>query len=508
MMNKILFLALLLSIGLGSPAMADLVDEFDVAHDYLVDGVAGTDWSALMNGGNATILDASTTSAGVLSIESTGYWGGGDTSGPFLYKEVTGDFIAELHMNPYTGTDNWIGGGLMVRLGDPAADGNAGEDNMLLFYWPLGFDVGSIFWPTNDNVRPEYNNSADGINGPTYFRVERRGADFYWSRSYDGTTWEEVDGGGYPYVREDMNVATLQVGVVESFGDWLGDPTTDTTIEFDYIKITEQVTAFSGTKTVSEDGVSTTIAVDLVGPAHTAQVDVVLTEVTTGDPNDLLLGGAQSPLTLSFPVGVTQQTFEIQAVDDALQEGPETVTITTEVSSADSNYADHPAGSLTINVIDNEPGLLIDEGDGVSVDEDGSISDSFSIVLSTAPTADVTVTLTPDAQLNVTSPLVFTSTDWNVPQSATVTAVDDTDLEDDPHTGTISFSTSSSDPDYEGQTAFDVVATIAENECGAWEYSPYDYNQDCVVNLADLAILASQWGQCTVPYAVDCIDVR
>ena len=67
---------------------------------------------------------------------------------------------------------------------------------------------------------------------------------------------------------------------------------------------------------------------------------------------------------------------------------------------------------------------------------------------------------------------------------------------------------SSSDPAYEGVTAFDVVATILENECGAWGYSDYDNNEDCVVNLVDLAQLTLGWMECTSPYAAGCIDVR
>jgi len=304
-------------------------------------------------------------------------------------------------------------------------------------------------------------------------------------------------------VRSDMNVSTLQVGLVQSFGDGASN------VKYDYFTLRNKVATLSGTTTVNEEGAtSTTITVNLIGPAHTEQVDVVLTEVNTGEPNDLLLDGAQSPLTLSFPVGTSQKTFSVQAIDDDLQEGPEKVTLKADVSSADSNYDGNYGNALKINVIDNEAGILVNEGDGVYVNEDGTITDSISIMLTKVPTADVTVTLATDGQTTVTSPLVFTSANWNIVQSAIVTGVDDTVLEDDPHIGTISISGSSSDPEYEGVTAFDVEVTIAENECGAWGYSDYDYNEDCVVNLVDLALLASEWTRCTSPYATGCIDVR
>jgi hypothetical protein len=389
----------------------------------------------------------------------------------------------------------------MVRLADVAA-GGAGEDNMLL-YWMPEWSVGSIFWPTDNDVRPEYDITWEGSDAHSYLRVERDGANFYWSRSYDGVSWDSLSSAN-PMVRSDMNVATLQVGVVQSFGDGSAN------VQYEYFSLREKVATLSGTFIVNEEGAtSTTITVDLIGPAQTAQVDVVISQENTPDPNDILLNGADVPsLTLSFPIGVTQQTFTVQAVDDALQEGPELVGIIADVSSTDPNYDGNYGDAISIQVVDNEAGILIDEGDGISVDEDGTISDSISIVLSMAPIADVNVILIPDAQLNVTSPLVFTSTNWDTPKSATITAVDDDILETDPHTGTISFSTSSSDPEYDDLTAFDVIATIAENECGAWGYSPYDYNTDCIVNLEDLAIVASQWSQCTMPYVGGCIDVR
>lgn len=499
MMKKIISLALLFCFVVCLTAMADLVDPFNVAHDYLTSGVAGTGWSGIMNVGNATILNASITAADKLRMTGVGDWGGTGTGGPFLYKEVTGDFIAETK----AGAEHFACAGLMVRLADVAA-GGAGEDNMILAYWPVEFwNVGTIFWPTDNGARPEYDNS--GYNAgviPSYLRVERRGADFYWSRSSDGVTWQALPSAN-PRVRPDMDVAVLQVGLIQNFGGWA-----EQDVDYEYFTLIEQVTAFSGTKKVSEGSPAVTITVDLLGPAPTAPVDVVLTEVTTGDPNDLLMNGSQSPVTITFPAGIKQKTFTLQAIDDVLQEGPENVKITARVFSTDSNYAGHPGGSIVVNIIDNEAGLLVDEGDGVAVDENGTLSDSISIVLSTEPTADVTVAISTDGQTNVTSPLVFTSANWNTPQTAIVTGVDDAILETDPHTGKLSFSASSSDPAYQGVTAFDVMVTIKENDCGAWGYSRYDANQDCVVNLSDMAQLALQWMQCTFPNADGCVDMR
>ncbi len=399
--------------------------------------------------------------------------------------------------------------GLFVRLADVAA-GGAGEDSMLLCNW-RPWNVGSIFWPTNDGVRTEHDTTDDGdIGAPyKYMRVERRGANFYWSRSTNGTTWEVVDTGN-PMVREDMNVATLQVGVIENFSHWNDPPQS---VQFEYVKILEEVVTLSGPTSVAEGGSAVTITVDLVGPAQTAPVDIVITEVSA-DANDLLLDGAQSPLTVSFAIGETQKTFSVQAIDDDLAEGAETIELIAASSSTDTNYsAGHPDGLVAIDIVDNDAGSVeVDLGDGLSVSEDGA-TDTFDVWLSTMPAAGEVVTLTMTSAQVTCGPVVFDDSDYSTPQTVTVTAIDDEDSEEDPHQGTITStigSAGSADPIYSQDLSYASTpdVTIQENDCGGWGYAPYDYNEDCIINLGDLAVLASQWSQCTMPYDAGCIDVR
>lgn len=497
MKKVITSLALLLAFA--STAMA-VSDDFDVAHDYVTDGVEGTIWSGIMNAGNLSVGNT-TDNPGYLTLDGVGNWNGNDTGGPFLYKEVTGDFIAEAHQ--VLGVNS--AGGLMVRLGGNLALGGSGEDNLWLATWS-SWNVGSIFWPVDNGVRPELDITWDGdaTGGPTWTRVERRGANFYWSRSYDGVTWQTLPSAN-PRVRADMDVVTLQVGIIHSFG---GDP-----IEYDYFTLTEAPVVLSGITSVDEEGAtSTTLTVDLTGPTHSAPVNVVLTD--TSDPNDVLLNGVDKPLVLSFGVGETQKTFTVQAIDDDLQEGPETIKLEAKVSSTDPSYANLPKTTwITVAVADNDQGtLIIDEGDGLLVDEDQVLSDSFSVALSLplVGTGTVTVNMSTNGQVAVSpNPLTFTDANWNVPQSVTVTGVDDAILETDPHQGTIGFSISSANPSYAGSIVVpDITAIVQENECGAWGYPALDYNEDCVVDMSDLAQFVLQWMQCTNPYADGCVDAR
>jgi hypothetical protein len=108
----------------------------------------------------------------------------------------------------------------------------------------------------------------------------------------------------------------------------------------------------------------------------------------------------------------------------------------------------------------------------VSVSEAGATA-TFTVALNQAPPADVTVRLTFDnAQLRAgvgtptTGPvdLTFTAADWNVAQTVTVAAVDDAIDEADPHTATITLTTTSANTRWNALTVPSVTVSIADND--------------------------------------------
>jgi hypothetical protein len=120
-----------------------------------------------------------------------------------------------------------------------------------------------------------------------------------------------------------------------------------------------------------------------------------------------------------------------------------------------------PSMGTVIQVAEN--GVAITQDGGTAVTEGGA-SDTYTIVLTSQPTADVTITLTPDAQVQVSSPTVtFSSTTWNVPQTITISAVDDNKVEGK-HYGTVHHTASSADPNYDGIAIANVTATITDND--------------------------------------------
>ncbi|HAN47027.1 MAG TPA: hypothetical protein DCQ32_10840 [Cyanobacteria bacterium UBA8156] len=118
------------------------------------------------------------------------------------------------------------------------------------------------------------------------------------------------------------------------------------------------------------------------------------------------------------------------------------------------------------NVVAGPPtaGVTITESSGSTNVTEGGATDTYTIVLNTQPTANVTINLNPGTQLSLSSnPLVFTPQNWNTPQTVTVTAVDDATVEGN-HTGNISHTATSTDTNYNAIPIANVVASITDND--------------------------------------------
>lgn len=88
------------------------------------------------------------------------------------------------------------------------------------------------------------------------------------------------------------------------------------------------------------------------------------------------------------------------------------------------------------------------------------------------PSANVVVTVSGGAQATVSgSPLTFTTLNWNVPQTITVTAVND-DLIETAHTQTITHIVSSVDTDFNAVAVTNVTANITDNDVAGFTVTP------------------------------------
>jgi len=110
------------------------------------------------------------------------------------------------------------------------------------------------------------------------------------------------------------------------------------------------------------------------------------------------------------------------------------------------------------------PSISLNESDTSTIVTESGATDTYTLTLGTQPTADVVVSVTGTDQIMV-SPvaLTFTQQNWDVPQTVTVSAVDDSVVEGD-HAPVITHSAVSADAGYNGISVADVTVTITDND--------------------------------------------
>ena len=116
--------------------------------------------------------------------------------------------------------------------------------------------------------------------------------------------------------------------------------------------------------------------------------------------------------------------FAVFAVDDDLAEGDHTGTLTFSLSGASREA---PDTEVIVSISDeHSPALRLIHSDGATtVSEDGG-QDSYTVSLPRRPAGTVTVAIRPEDDLQVSvGELIFTTRNWDQPQTVTVEAIDD-----------------------------------------------------------------------------------
>jgi hypothetical protein len=122
--------------------------------------------------------------------------------------------------------------------------------------------------------------------------------------------------------------------------------------------------------------------------------------------------------------------------------------------------------AVLVRRINDQPpaGITVTQTVGAMAVAEGGASDTVSVALTSQPTANVSITVNGTADVSASpGTLTFTSANWNVAQSVTVAAVNDT-LVEGPETASLSFATSSSDTRYNGLSVTPVSVAITDND--------------------------------------------
>ena len=193
-------------------------DRFDANNDFLRHGTAETGWDGFVGNKKADptaqneTADRVASTNGQLWLQSTNgrYQEPWKPLGPFLFKNVTGDFRATVEVTDYQDL-SFNNGGIMARVAK-AEEAGQGEDWISIDYFPI---YGGIYARmADDNRRREPANNGQGRNADKHLRLERIGNQFFLSHSPDGVTWTDLPDS--PFTRDDLGGVPLQVGLFQA----------------------------------------------------------------------------------------------------------------------------------------------------------------------------------------------------------------------------------------------------------------------------------------------------
>ncbi|MFN5516540.1 MAG: Calx-beta domain-containing protein, partial [Cyanobacteriota bacterium] len=203
------------------------------------------------------------------------------------------------------------------------------------------------------------------------------------------------------------------------------------------------------------------------------------------DDNQTLIGEISNPLGLS--AGFTN--LFLTAGDYFIE--IDGVGFGNPTSSSPTGYSDY--GSLGQYYITGsilqplaQAGVLVTPTAGLTTSEAGN-SASFTVVLASAPTAEVVINLSssnPQEGVADQSQLVFTAANWNVAQTVTVTGVNDEVIDGDQPYSVLLAPALSSDSNYNGLDAEDVQLVNLDNDVPVVTVAFSTGNQTLVEGLA------------------------
>ena len=162
----------------------------------------------------------------------------------------------------------------------------------------------------------------------------------------------------------------------------------------------------------------------------------------------------------------TAQTVTVTSMADDVDEETESATVRHTVNGGD--YTGLTAADVTVTVEDNDTRDVIVSESSLSIEEGDS--SSYTVVLKSAPTADVTVTVSSDTTGVTVSPtsLTFTAGNWSSARTVTVSTTEDRVDEAD-QTAEVTHRVSGGD--YGSETASSVDIEVTDDDTRGLTFS-------------------------------------
>ena len=202
-------------------------------------------------------------------------------------------------------------------------------------------------------------------------------------------------------------------------------------------------------------------------PAGTASFTITLTSRPTATVTIVLTSSDTSECTVPGSVDIDPSDWTggapvaVTVVDDGITDGAQPCTVQTGATSADPVYEGRAVADVDVTVNDDDvKGVVLSESAAQA--EEGGATGTYTVRLNAIPTGTVTVNLSTGTQLQPVAALIFPADAGALtPQSVTVAATDDTDVEGD-HGATIGHSATGGG--YDGLTVGTVGVSIIDND--------------------------------------------
>ena len=209
----------------------------------------------------------------------------------------------------------------------------------------------------------------------------------------------------------------------------------------------------------TESGGSDSFTIQLDSKPKT---DVIIS-TTSGNVGE----GRAHPRVLTFTGSnwSVAQTVTVTGLDDRLDDGDTAYSILATTVSGDSDYHDIDLTYQATNIDNDTKGVTITPSSGLITSEAGGTA-TFTVVLNTALAANVTLNFASDDHTEGSvspSTANFISSNWNSPQTITITGEDDLNLDSDQAYNIIT-TVSSLDTDYSGLSIPNVAVTNVDDE--------------------------------------------
>ena len=300
--------------------------------------------------------------------------------------------------------------------------------------------------------------------GDTYTVVLDRQPTASVTISINGQAGTDVDATPTPMTFTTVNWATAQMVTVTAAND---ADTTNDTVSLSHSAVSSDsayqgITIAGVTVTVNDNDTAQVTGL-MVEPGN-AQLAVEWTAVANATGYEVQWKSGGQSYNNSRQATISSGSTTSHTIS-SLNNGT-AYTVRVRATRTGANDGPYSAEVVKTPVMPTAAGVTVSKS-ALTVTEQDTTGDSYTVVLDRLPTASVTVTVGGFSSSDVTanpSSLTFTTGNWATAQMVTVTAGDDADTTND--TVSLTHSAMSSDGDYQGITIAGLTVTVADNDTG------------------------------------------